>query len=709
MKCIFSLIIIITIFFSYNCSSNKTVHVVFSNHLDMGYLSPYYNIANPPFTSEIVNLYFKIHFPDLLRTIDKLSSYNIKYVFTTHGYLVYAFIHCEKDLLQGISCPDLDIVNNFRQAIVNGNIVWTALPFNIHSEMNNKFMLEQQIKLIQSLDREFNLTYKTVLSQRDIPGLTASVIPILNKHGIKYLSVGVNQMSASPQVPKLFKWYYPLNNSSVVAIWHPGGYGNYFGDSCVEVDYQILCYYYRSDNEGSGDYKEVIKVLEDIKNMYPDYVVDPSSFDNFFNNLNSKTINNLPIIKSEIGDTWNHALSTDPAKVQIYRHIIKFLQNNQNKLDFNNKIIKRFIFRLLKISEHTCGLDEKTYLHDNENWDNNNFYNNINNYNYQTMVTGWNEQRNFLSINLMKQHPVLLKLYNEIVNLDKLNNYNNNIINKNIKLNKLYSCNNWQISFGVNGNINYLGYRNKSVFNNIYFSHQTLDSTDVNNYIRDYSRCGDNCPWWFVQDFGKVGIDKVKTCSGIFKLNTIKVSWLNNSCKFIVSAKQNSTSIISKLYSSTDAVSILVDLSDNVKISLMVNNKTATRLPEAYWLSFNLTNNYYDINNWYVHKINNLVPVNNVVKNGSMHLHGTMNGVYYKNNLNITPIDSNLVSFDVQSPYPTPFSKNISIRNGIHFLLYNNVWGTNYPSWYPFNNEDRNLLFRFKININNNNINNINN
>ena len=47
---------------------------------------------------------------------------------------------------------------------------------------------------------------KTVLSQRDVPGMTRSVVPLLVKRGVRGITVGVNDGSAPPAVPKIFLW-----------------------------------------------------------------------------------------------------------------------------------------------------------------------------------------------------------------------------------------------------------------------------------------------------------------------------------------------------------------------------------------------------------------------------------------------------------------------------------------------------------------------
>lgn len=58
------------------------------------------------------------------------------------------------------------------------------------------------------------------MSQRDVPGMTRSVIPYLLQSGIRAISVGVNGASAPPVVPKAFVWRDPVSNTDILAMWH---------------------------------------------------------------------------------------------------------------------------------------------------------------------------------------------------------------------------------------------------------------------------------------------------------------------------------------------------------------------------------------------------------------------------------------------------------------------------------------------------------
>ena len=722
----FAFVIIILIFIVnikiVNCNI-KNVHIIFSNHVDMGFNSQYSSYNEPAFTINIINIYFDLHFPQILTNINQLSGININYVYTLQPYLIYLYLHCEHDIIPTINnitlhCPNNNQINDFKKAIFNGNIVWQALPFNIHSEMQNEIMFQNQINLVRILDDEFKQSYKTVINQRDVPGITAGVIPILIKNNIKAISIGANELAGTPEVPNIFRWKHPTNsNLEVIMMMHVGGYGGYQINDCVIIpNYSdALCYYYRTDNAGPGSYIEVINVLKTVQVEFPNATVFPSSFEKYIATLPQDVIDKLPIIQAEIGDTWDHGMATDPKKLQYFRHIQRFIETkiNQNQWNLTDPILLKFMLRLQKVTEHTFGLDETFYLDDPYNWENTDFHEAKKLYgSYQIMINSWAEQRKYLSFDLMQSHPILKELYNE---LNELDNMYSNLTNQlsyytiPIKSNTVLYCNDWNISFGYDGNINYLrnikNNDNNIVFTNIGFEHQTLSDKDMNiDYIYNYSRCGNNCPEWFTASFGKPNIGSfAKTMSAVYAPKTLKVIKQQNTCKYVILAQPQANN-----YGPAELIMLFVDLTNNstANLSLLIQNKTATRLPEAYWFSFLpiiKNNNTNSINKWFVHKVNSMIPINNVVKNGTSHLHATINGIYYfdKNNtLNINSLDTGLISVGVQMPMATPFEIEYADPKNIYFLLNTNIWSTNYPSWYPFLDEDKNLFYRFSVNIN---------
>lgn len=131
----------------------NTVHVVFSNHLDIGFHS---NITGVPGTDRaVISRYFQHHFPAAIATANSLRSkdydtikllglHNYKdildsnearslnsthrYRYLTHAWLVSLYLDCPAWL--GESCPSEKERQIFREAIYRGDITWHALPHN---------------------------------------------------------------------------------------------------------------------------------------------------------------------------------------------------------------------------------------------------------------------------------------------------------------------------------------------------------------------------------------------------------------------------------------------------------------------------------------------------------------------------------------------------------------------------------------------------
>jgi hypothetical protein len=74
-----------------------------------------------------------------------------------------------------------------------------------------------------ALDDLFKVPHKTVISQRDVPGVTRAVIPLMKKAGVLAFSEGVNGQVQPPSVPNIFNWTDPLSGESIVFLLHPRG------------------------------------------------------------------------------------------------------------------------------------------------------------------------------------------------------------------------------------------------------------------------------------------------------------------------------------------------------------------------------------------------------------------------------------------------------------------------------------------------------
>jgi hypothetical protein len=125
-----------------------------------------------------------------------------------------------------------------------------------------------------------------------------------------------------------------------------------------------------------------------------------------------------------------------------------------------------------------------------------------------------------------------------------------------------------------------------------------------------------------------------------------------------------------------------------IHVRLVWMDKPACRLPEALWFSFSPISGQA----WTLEKLGQMISPLDVVHNGNQRLHVVGNGAFYQDDarrLHIHSLDAALIALG--KPVLLNFdSPGLLLDDGLHFNLYNNLWGTNFPMWY-----DEDSAFRF--------------
>ena len=279
-------------------SYNGTVHVVFSNHLDIGFADT---------SANIVNEYFDTYFPAAVNFTETLRSikYADSYTWMTHSYLLSLYFDCPPNM--GLHCPTAAQQAAVQAAIQRGDISWHAWPFNSEMELHTIEMVEAGIQLSTNLSATLGRVggAPTVMSQRDVPGTTIGVIPTLVKNGIRAFSIGANGAAAPANVSRVNLW--KLGDQSVYLLFHPGNYGGIgVTDSVVLPGFNhVLIMDWRTDNSGPiTDINELTQNYNQIRAEFPGYNVIPSTFESYIDELDKAVQANtiqLPVVTSEIG------------------------------------------------------------------------------------------------------------------------------------------------------------------------------------------------------------------------------------------------------------------------------------------------------------------------------------------------------------------------------------------------------------------------
>ena len=708
------------------------VHVVFMNHLDVGYNG----IPQVGFVNNVLNTYFQEYFPRAVRLALEMAELypGEGFIYTTHPWLVSLYLDCPPDLvLSGIKlyCPTKDEVAGFEQAILKGYIVWHAGAMNMQMEFMNEAVLKASLQIAADLDQRFGHK-TTVLSQRDVPGLTTAAIPFLLENGVEAITVGVNPGSAPPDVPSLFLWEY--EGQQIIAMWHPGGYplnpgdsiANAGGLSYMDVVYsqsEVLAFAFRTDNSGPPtSVQEVLSYYEILRGEFPGASVFPSTFESFVSGIDRGS---LALVQGEIGDTWIQGVLSDPLKVSQYRAMSgAYAQCFLDKLcTLSNPQVNNASRFLVKFAEHTWGLAS---VYDTVNWTNNAFEKVRKDSNFQNCQSSWLEQRQFLNLTLeaCSGHPLHDYITDALSQLKpvppSLQGY------KIVSASQTFDLFQGQVQIAFSskeGWIDKLIYKTDTktvvlateINPLVLLTYNTYNQSDIDYMESFYDYYGD--PGYTKPN---VTINAHPNSSTYYPLLDTLYQSSENPSNFI--AKVTFDSFAHSYYGAPSLVWVSVALQVNessplnVSIEIFLVNKTPTRLPEATMLSFYPQRMHND-SKWSgtMYKISDDTPISldSVLQNGSQYQHFVQKAVLTEissspDNVVMTVIPSDVplvcpitTNGHTPTPFPAPLSPLLSSElKGIAFNLHNNVWNTNWPLWYPFINEDANIKMRFSASFN---------
>jgi hypothetical protein len=199
------------------------VFIVFSNHLDIGYTLN----TNGSCIGAVVNEYFTQHFPNAVKTSREMRNTTDRvYRWMTQSWLVDTYRHCNETVINRFGGPDSDLIcpsaselADFEATVKLGDITWHAFPHNSEPEMYDPTTFAAGLALTFRQDAYYGHKPRQTLSQRDVPGMTRSVIPLLRSMGVQAVSVGENGACAPVNVPNIFRWVDNRTNTDVIAMY----------------------------------------------------------------------------------------------------------------------------------------------------------------------------------------------------------------------------------------------------------------------------------------------------------------------------------------------------------------------------------------------------------------------------------------------------------------------------------------------------------
>ncbi|MGN0487331.1 MAG: DUF5054 domain-containing protein [Acutalibacteraceae bacterium] len=672
----------------------KKIFVVSKTHLDLGFTD---------YAETIRRKYIDEYIPSAVALAEKVNTQNSKsFIWTTGSWIIKEAL---RDSTEGNK-------KKLLQALKDGNIVPHAMPFTTHSEIFDEDTFDFGLTIVDEIDKIRGR--KTVAAKMtDVPGHTKAIIPLLAKHGIKLLHIGVNGASALPEVPECFLW--KCNDNEIVVIYS-GDYGGAF--QCEYVD-EILYFDHTLDNSGAPSPDKVTDKLRKIRSEFPDYDVSAGTLDDFAEIIWAVK-DQLPVLEGEIGDSWIHGSASDPYKSAALRTLMQFKRQwlKDGSLIRMSEEYRGFTDALLCIGEHTCGMDSKTHFADYENYIKSDFQKARKKdkvrirhplrdpkgmifklapagrkHSYRIIEKSWQEQRDYIdkALNsLSKEHreqaeAALLRLRPE--STCDLSSY------KKPEGSVKYGGFELELNeYGGIGKLTYLG--NEMIRKNDcpFLEYRSYTSKDYDFWFTHYARNMDKNAVWAYPDFGRPLLKrfdgKYPVGRFYYTMSEARVSEEETQIKIAINLRCDQD--LCRQAGAPREVQVIYALSDSgLSMDLTWYGKDANRTAEAIFLHF-----YPAAEKISLIKLGSEIDYQSTASMGGRNLHAVEKAVMKSKDgdFEFCNVLSPLISIGQGKILEYDNRIESAEKDGISYVLYNNVWGTNFPLWY-----EENARFEFTI------------
>ena len=643
----------------------KTIHLVFKTHLDVGFTD---------YARNVIDTYFEHFIPNALKTAHVMRERGSRFIWTTGSWLIYEY-------LEKAPPPQRALME---AAIINGDIVWHGLPFTTHTELMNASLFRYGLSLSQKLDARFGK--KTIAAKMtDVPGHTRAIVPLLHEAGIGLLHIGVNPAWKPPGVPPIFVWKDENTNTDVMVMYEEG----YGGLTYVPGGEDALAFAFTEDNLGPQPPDQILEKFQQLQQTGTNVIA--STMDAFAAKLRTAKPQ-LPVVTAEIGDTWIHGVGTDPGKVSAFRELLRLRHEwlDAGKISLDDEKITAFSNALLMIAEHTWGMDEKTHLADYTHYDMAQFQGARSLPNFRKIAASWAEQRAYLQDAMTAIHgtPIgdeaaaRLAAHNTPTSTDSF-----------VEADPVFETEHFSGRFDLeHGAITELDFDEQQWASADHplgqFRYDLYSQADYDRFFAQIIKENDETRSWAREDMSKPGIPPTEHQYWLPGLRSVLHRQDASGQIFLLKMRvpEEPYGCPRHLWAQWTFPAGLPE----IHVRLAWIDKPACRLPEALWFSFApMAGQALKLE-----KLGQMISPLDVVRNGNMRLHAVENGVYYHDDthrLQINSLDAPLVALG--EPVLLNFDPQVpSLEGGIHFNLYNNLWGTNFPMWY-----EQNASFRFSL------------
>lgn len=643
----------------------EQVWAVSKTHLDVGFTGQ---------PEEVLDRFVHRYIPAAIAVTDQLEGGDPPLVWTLGSWLVW----------WSLEQATLEERRAIERAIEEGRLVWHALPFSLHTELLDGWLLDQGLAISADLDRRFG--HQTIAAKMtDVPGHSVALVPHLAAAGVTFLHIGVNSASQVPRTPPLFRWR--VAGSEVVVA-----YSSTYGEAQELPGGRALSVSVTGDNTGPPTAAQHLAKVADLAAAYPGARIVASGLDPVAAHLGGH-LGELPVLEAEIGDSWIHGVGGDPTLLARFRDLLRRRRASAgaSRADADQVAWRADARQLLLIPEHTWGLDTKKVLTADDPFDRAGFAEACRAGRYEPLERSWAakvapiERTRHARPWVSETEPVPggrpslpggARLDQDGWQVEVLDHGGLRILR-------------WP---GVpypadapvtDGSLGPTGFPAPTMEVGRY-SYQTFDVGDYRRFFGSYIRPDKRGEPWVVGDYAKPGLERQPVRSGRTTARLVTAWGPDGDGDLSVLVRLEVPEGTDEAYGAPRRLVARYQLAaghPHVQVTLWRSEKTACRLPEAEWYRFVVDQSDTRL---YWHKIDRWIPADSVVPGGGNRLHATQQGALWFASrgwsVHLDSLDSPLLApgdgylLDPGVELPPP-------EAGASVCLTNNVWGTNFRMW----------------------------
>lgn len=282
----------------------ETIYVVFKTHFDIGYTE---------LAAEVIDRYGRKMLPDVIHTCEGTQALGRGHCFV---WTMSAWPLTQSLSPSHASVEDIEAAKGL---ICEGQIAWHLLPYTTHTEFCGLEEYIRGFRFSRALSSEYGF-WPVASKMTDVPGHTWILPTLLNKAGVKFLHLGCNPGCMPPDVPHIFFWEGP-DGSRVLTFYNKG----YYGSSLVPPEgwpFPVwLALMQTNDNIGPQGLDVIERILDAVRQELPDTNVVVGTMDDFYHALSIFPMEDIPVVRGDLADTWIHGVGTYPREVSLLRSL----------------------------------------------------------------------------------------------------------------------------------------------------------------------------------------------------------------------------------------------------------------------------------------------------------------------------------------------------------------------------------------------------